>query len=446
MSTLKHEITVTVAGNAAATIFSLGTAIILARVLGPALRGIYGLAVLVPSIVVIFCMLGQDMVNNTYAGLYQDKRGSLFQQTLLITLIGTALSTLVIGAFYFWLPLKKGEFEQISPVIVWLTCLIPPLAILSQLLIALTKGIGRITTGAVVNVMGTAATFILMLIFLVGFRRGLKAAVLITALGPSVTIFISLWILRSYITLKPAIFSGWLFKESLIFGFQVSIANIAGFLIYRLDQGILAYLVSAEQVGLYVVAVGLAERLRLLPNSIASALLPRLANELVFRQAQVPQVFRCTMIISFGAMIFLALLGAPVLLLFFGWDYAGSIPSFIMLLPGLAALGGASVISADLAARRQVKYSVITAYTVLTVNILLNFCLIPFMGIVGAALASSISYMSACLISVFFYRRETGVRRQDMIPKRDDLTYIVNYFIMGLRKLKTSAVNKSKPV
>lgn len=164
-------------------------------------------------------------------------------------------------------------------------------------------------------------------------------------------------------------------QKSLGFGTQVGLATFAGFLVYRVDQGILAYVVPAGQVGLYIIAVGLAEKLRLLPTSIATAFLPRLANELTSRQSQVPMVFRLTMVISVVSMLIAGVLGAPAILLVFGTDYSGSILPFLFLLPGIATLGGASVLSSDLTAREKPKYSIWTGYTVLTVDIILVFVL-----------------------------------------------------------------------
>jgi O-antigen/teichoic acid export membrane protein len=83
---LKRDITVTFVGSVASAILSLGDAIIIARVLVPINQGLLGLALLIPTIAATFCTLGQEMVNATFAGLYKDKRSSLFQQSLLVTL------------------------------------------------------------------------------------------------------------------------------------------------------------------------------------------------------------------------------------------------------------------------------------------------------------------------------------------------------------------------
>ena len=336
---LRREVTATFTGNFFAAILSLCNAVILARVLRPADRGLLGLAMLIPAVTATFCILGHDMVNVTFAGLYKDKRSSLFQQSLIITLFGTLVSTLVIYGFFFWLPVSKGEFGKLSTDIIWLTCLIAPIAILGQLMIALVRGVGRIKTAALLHVVQCAIFLVLLAIFLAWYTGGLKTATVLWALNPLVGVVLCVWVLRDYVTLRPSRFSPWLFKKSLIFGSQISLATVATFLVYRVDQGMLAYMVPVDQLGLYVVAVALAERLRLLPDSISVAFLPRLANDLSNRQSQVPMVFRSAIIVSTVSMLLAAIIGSPAILIIFGKDYYAMLPSFLLLLPGIAALG-----------------------------------------------------------------------------------------------------------
>jgi O-antigen/teichoic acid export membrane protein len=423
---LKHDVTATFISNVFAAIFSLCNAVILARVLGPADRGLLGLAMLIPTVIATFCILGHDMVNVTFAGLYKDKRSSLFEQSLIITLFGTLVSTLVIYGFFFLLPVNKGEFGKLSSEIIWLTCIISPLLMLGTMSIALVRGIGRITTAAGIHFIQLAVLTGLLAIFLIWCGFGLRTVVVLMAANYLVGIALSFWVLRDYVTLRLSKFSGWMFKKSLGFGAQISLTTFAGFLIYRIDQGMLAYMVPAGQLGLYVVAVSLAEQLRLLPNSIATAFLPRLANDLANRQSQVPAVFRYATIISTVSMLLVAIIGSPAILIIFGKDYYAMLPSFLLLLPGIAALGGASILAGDLASRQKPKYGILISCVILVATVVLNLALIPFIGIAGAALVSSISYIAACILWLICYRRESKVSIKEMIPRWEDCVYLFN--------------------
>ncbi len=439
---LRRDVFETFVGNSSAVLLSLVSASILARFLGPSDRGLLALAMLVPTIAATFCRSGQETVNVTYAGLYKEKRKSLFLQTIIVAVAGGLVSFLVVLAFFFWLPLDRGEFSRLSPEMVHIACLAAPVLILWSTIIALVRGVGFITTAARINLVQTAFGVGLLGLFIALLGYGLKTAILLIALSPLAGAALAMWKLRPYVTLRPSVFSVKLFKKSLGFGSLISASAVAGFLLYRIDQGILAYMVPAKQLGLYVVAVGFAEKLKMLPTSIASAFLPRLANDLEITQSQVPPLFRYTMVVSSGAMLLAGVLGAPAILLLFGDEYAGSIVPFLILLPGVWALGGSSVIASDLIARQKPVYSVAIGYCMLGINIALNFSLIPIIGIAGSALASSITYISALIIRLFCYRRETGQPLKEIAPTWADCVYVLSVIWDMLKQFSPSFVKR----
>jgi Na+-driven multidrug efflux pump len=78
--------------------------------------------------------------------------------------------------------------------------------------------------------------------------------------------------------------------------------------------------------------------------------------------------------------------------------------------------------SADLAARGKPEYSSVFALAALAVTVLLDFLLIPRMGIRGAALASSVAYFVDSLLLIAKLRQLLAVRWSDLlIVKRSDL-------------------------
>ena len=74
--------------------------------------------------------------------------------------------------------------------------------------------------------------------------------------------------------------------------------------------------------------------------------------------------------------------------------------------------------------REKPKYSMIFGYSGLGVNVVLNLLLIPVIGITGAALASSVTYVFTCSLALAFYRRESGVHIGEMIPRWRDVAYV----------------------
>ncbi len=421
---LKRDVSATFLGSVVTVAFGLATAAIMARTLGREGRGLLALALFIPHIAARFCRFGQDTVNSVLAGLYKDKRPHLFQQSVLAAVAAGVVGWIVISAYFFWLPIPRGEFADVPADMVRLSVLVVPVSVFHVLTASLVRGAGRVAAAALLSVAQAVCMLAAVAVFLGWLGQGVEAALWIAVCVPLVPSLAAVWLLRDVVSLRPSAFSGEMLRRSIRMGGLVALATLAGFLVYRVDQGMLAYMATKEEVGLYVVAVGLAERLRLLPNALGTAFLPRLANELATRQRQVPLMFRTTTVLSVAAMLGVGLVGPPAIYLLFGMEFLGSIVPFLLLLPGIAALGGAAVLSSDLLAREKPKYSVWTGYSVLVLNVGLNLVLIPAIGIAGAAVASTICYASACGLRMLFYRRESGVPLRELAPRWEDVRYV----------------------
>jgi len=69
-----------------------------------------------------------------------------------------------------------------------------------------------------------------------------------------------------------------MFSRTTRFAFPAHCASVLTYLNYRAGQFIIAYMLPPEQLGIYVIAVGLAERLWMPTGAVATALLPHLTN------------------------------------------------------------------------------------------------------------------------------------------------------------------------
>jgi O-antigen/teichoic acid export membrane protein len=294
------------------------------------------------------------------------------------------------------------------------------------MMIALLRGVGKIMTAAVLQLLQSFFLLVMTVTFVWILGGGVEKAVFAFSMAPLMTSIVVIWYLREYATIRPSCFSLSLFTRSLSFGWLTAVATLAGFLSFRFDQGMLAYMVPSGAIGLYSVATSLAEKLRVIPQSVAAVFLPRLSNDWEDRKEQTPQMFRCMLIVSFGLMFIFGILGVSAILLFLRKSYIGSIPSFLVLLPGIAILGGTGILSSDLLARGKPKYSIIFCYTMLAANILMNLFLIPRIGILGAALSSSITYSLGCLMALKFYMRESGTPFMEMVVKWSDFLFLWN--------------------
>jgi O-antigen/teichoic acid export membrane protein len=101
----------------------------------------------------------------------------------------------------------------------------------------------------------------------------------------------------------------------------------------------------------------------------------------------------------------LALIGRFLIVAIYGPDFAAAYGPLLALLPGIVLLGGAKVLTNEMAGRGYPQYNSIASAAGLAVTLLLDLTLIPRLGVMGAAIASSIAYAGIFVLALIFYGR-----------------------------------------
>jgi O-antigen/teichoic acid export membrane protein len=155
---------------------------------------------------------------------------------------------------------------------------------------------------------------------------------------------------------------------------------------YRLDQLFVAALFPRAELAFYNLAVTAAEVSALPAQATANVMLPRASAGEEFRRRRV--------FIAAGASAALVFLAVPV---FMGIievvlpEYERSLIPFLLLLPGAASMALGKVLSAYVTGRGRPWSASRAALATLAVTACLDIALVPFYGIVGAAIAWSLA-------------------------------------------------------
>jgi len=409
-------------------IFTLGltTSIILARVLGPTGKGIYTLIILVPTVMLKLGSLGIEAANVYFTGSKQYKTKDIISNSLLSSiLLGLILILLFWGIFHLKIFHDFFISNQINPYYLWIVVLTVPLSLLSGYLRNILLGKEEIITYNKLNIFQSifhlTAIVILLLIFVQGVLGATIAYILTTIF---VTLVIILFIKNfDEISLN---YNRKLFKDSAKYGVKAYFGNLAQFLNYRLDMLLVAVFLTPTEVGYYSLAVGIAEKLWMLPGAIATVLFPRISS-LQDKEANnlTPRIARHTFFIIFILSLILAILIRPLIKILFGITFLPSVNPLLILLPGIVALSSAKTLTADMAGRGKPQFGAYSAFISLAVNIPLNLWLIPKWGIAGAAFASSVAYIIATIVVIIAFIKISGKLWTDilLIKKQDFQDY-----------------------
>jgi O-antigen/teichoic acid export membrane protein len=199
------------------------------------------------------------------------------------------------------------------------------------------------------------------------------------------------------------------------------ITNCIQFLAYRVDYWFVDYYHKKEQLGIYVLAVKLAQLFWILPVLFASIIFPMVAKHKInYDDGRMLSLLRVMNVFNLlaGALAFALM---PLIIpLVFGKDYSSSVQPFLYLLPGVILFCIATIMAAYFAGRNRLKVNLYGSVICFCVIIVLDIWLIPERGIIGAALASCIGYGLTAFFYMWMYLKNSGRGLKDIFIMNSD--------------------------
>ncbi len=374
------------------TFLALARTILAARVLQPKGQGVYYLALLVPWILGSIVNCGLGLSNVYYLG---SKRSDLKTMFSISTLWGGLVSVISFGLV--WGAQIMGLLEHLLPGVpldvFYLAMLTLPVGVVSAFYLSLLQGLQAIESANRIQLTSFGAQFVFTFLVLVVLHLGLKSAIVAVLAGQFLGLMVCLRVLfrkgaRFVLSFRPR-FVG----EIIRFGLKGQIGNVFQLFNYRLDTFLLNLYGGPYHVGIYSVAVRMAELLTYLPNAVGFVLFPRAASEEASRMNQMtPRILKVTLFLSGVAGIVLALLGSWMIRWLFTDAYLAAYKPLLILIPGVISLGGTKVLANDISGRGFPGYNSLVSGISLVITVIGCLFFIPRWFAVGGAMASSLSY------------------------------------------------------
>ncbi|MDA0335533.1 MAG: polysaccharide biosynthesis C-terminal domain-containing protein [bacterium] len=182
------------------------------------------------------------------------------------------------------------------------------------------------------------------------------------------------------------------------------------FLLFRSDIYLVRHFLGAEVLGVYAIAVVIAEMMQRGPNIAGAVMLPKVLRGIDDDHGMSLAISRWTFAFSLLSAAAIVVFGAPLIEWIFGTPFAGAYTPLVWMLPGLIASGYGSVLNTKLAGQGYPPVTMWAPGAALAMNVVLNLLLIPRHGLIGAALSTSIAYGLWAAIVTIAYQRTTGLR------------------------------------
>jgi len=404
-SVFLHNVTSTFLVNVALLLLAIANSAIIARWLGPAGKGALQLALLAPSLLNLLLGGGIGVANVYFAGARQLAVPQLTRNS-----VGFALLATLIGAIGVAIGIISGGYATLLPGvplgIAALAMLAFPMGLLASYFTAILQGLQCIIQVNIINLLQGALTLVLTLVCVVGLRLNLFGGVL-ASLGAG---FVMLVLVTGMVRREGGAFTphwnGTVLRPTFAFGLRGYVGNVLQFFNYRLDVFIVNFFLGPAGVGIYGVAVALAELLWHLPHAVSFVIFPKAsASTPEVMNRFTPRVFGITLGLTALGGLGLALVGKLLIRVIYTAAFDAAYVAMLALLPGVILLGGAKVLTNEIAGRGYPQYNSISSGLGLIVTVGLDLLLIPRFGILGAALASTAAYTTTFGAAIAFYRK-----------------------------------------
>lgn len=320
------------------------------------------------------------------------KKEKILSIGLLISIIASIISVLSIPIF--------NAFTVTSDYSIFLSLYILSFSA-SLILLCYIRGIEKLLDYSIISIVQTAIIAILNVVFLVKFKLGIKGYILAYTISYFTTILLCL--IRGNIkkNLKSFKIDNSLLKKMLKYSILLIPNSLMWWIMNSLDRIMVTSMIGVAENGIYAVSYKIPSILTTLTNIFNQAWMFSAVKEKESKDKNqyTSSIFDGLSTAVIAITLFLLLILKPLLKIYVGTDFYTSWKYVPPLLVGSAVLTLGTFLSNEYTAHKDSKGFLYSSLLGAVLNVILNSILIPKIGIIGASLATCVSY-----IGVFIYR------------------------------------------
>ncbi len=395
--------------------------IITARLLGPAGKGELTAVLLWPG--VLAAVGGLGLIEAVVYFTARVGREREIAGTGLLVALLQSLVLVMIG--YYIVPLVLGHYGSQAVhaarlYLVWL-----PLSLLTLTAMGILQG--KMEFGSFNRLRLTViaiSVFGLVGLYLAGWVS--VTNIVLVYIGANVLTLaaaVSALAIRGWLAFRPA---ADLIRPMMIYGLKSHTETVAGMANLRADQMIIALFLAPVSLGLYVVAVTLGSALGLLSSSVALVALPAVArgHSIGEMRRDFIRSVRVTFVLSAITAVLIVFLTPFLISLFFGRAFLPATNVARVLLLAAVILSTSRVLSACLKAINRPLVPGLAELLAVIITVVALAALLPWLGLMGAAIASLLAYGASFSYMAWFSMRHLEISPLALIlPTRSDITW-----------------------
>jgi O-antigen/teichoic acid export membrane protein len=404
------------------SVFGLGilVSVVLRRSLGPEQSGVYVLLTTTNVFVASIAHLSLEIACSTLLARGRYRLGEVNAFAMIMALALGTLSLAITSIAYAFL--HDSVFQDVPYIYVLVALLLVPITIYQIYWNYMMMGLNRVITLNKLTLMVNVTSAFLMIIVVGVLHLGIPGFLAVWSLSALAGAAGSLVFAARIERLK------WLpdkrlLSDMLSFGLRSHGRNIAHQLFLRFDMYSINVVLGATGVGLYSLSTSLAEKLWLPLNAIHASSLSKI-TQLPREESAIltAKVARTGLLMMLSMAIPFAIVSPWLIPFLYGQEFSASVLPLVILLGGTLGFAVMLVLNNYILGRmeRPGLLSIIT-WLQLVVSIPLYLVLILWLGIVGAAIASTLTYLLAMASTIYIFTRDSGLHaHMVLVPRRAD--------------------------
>ena len=405
--------------------------VITARLLGPEGKGIITAVFVFPTLIISFADMGIRQSTAYFIGQNKYRLSEVISSIAFLWII-TSLGSIIIVLIYYSIVMSNSY----SWTILLIATSSIPLKLIEQYSRGILLGRNQISIINASEIIRLITNFSAVVLLVWIFDLGVVGAAIVNILiSLSVAVYYMYYISKyGKFEFKPI---GDIPKQLIFKGFSFAIALFIINLNYKVDIMILERMVNSSQVGIYSIGVIFSELLWQIPSAVGMVLFAKSASTKSHLSSveRSTRVLRIVLPIILIVSLFIALMAPLVIRIFYGVEFVGASNVLRILLPGVFFITISKILHPDLSARGYPLYALKIFSISLIINIVFNLILIPYYGIYGAGISTSISYMIAGLGYGYIYAKKEKIKIRDILfLNKGDIKFIKEQYRLLLKR------------
>ena len=215
-------------------------------------------------------------------------------------------------------------------------------------------------------------------------------------------------------------------KEMLHYGAFMQLSMLVSTLNKRLGLYLLNTHCDERSIGVYASGTQVTEGVGIVSQSIGLVEFSALSNNEKAQRATLLTLrfMKLAILLTFAALFVICLLPTSFFEWLFSAEFSGIRPVILLIAPGIVFFAAHTVLANFFSGTGQPKYNLYGSLIGLSVTVVSAFVLIPWLGIRGAAITTTLTYTALFVYQWIVFRQQTGSRLAQLIPNHEDWEWV----------------------